>query len=75
MNKTEAFKIVFKELKNCDLFCGSYDAKNGIDSYMHGVSSVMESIAYRIDENVGDKFSDEFISNMILSEERAKVRG
>lgn len=75
MDKTEAFKIVFEELKKCELFCGRYDAKNGNDSYMHGVSSVMESIAYRIDENVGDKFSDDFISNMILSEERAKARG
>ena len=75
MNKTEAFKIVFEELKKCNLFCGVYDARNGSDSYMHGVSAVMESIAYRIDENVGDKFSDDFISNMILSEERAKARG
>jgi hypothetical protein len=70
MDKTEAFKIVFEELKKCNVFCGIYDAKNGNESFMHGISMVMESIAYGIDAETGDNFSDLFTSNLIASEER-----
>lgn len=48
MNKEEAYKIVFDDLTReggCDLFRGIYDAKNGKDSYMNGISLVMEYIA------------------------------
>ena len=72
MNKTEAFEIVFDELKKIGLFQGKYDAKNGNPHYMHGVSSVMEAIAYRISNDVGDDFSDLFVQNLIESEDKIK---
>ena len=64
MNKQEAFKIVFEELKKCSLFTGKYDTKNGNEHFMYGIATVMESIAYQINEETGDTFSDTFIKNM-----------
>lgn len=69
MDKQEAFKIVFEELKKCPLFTGKYDTKNGNPIFMHGIAAVMESIAYQIDEETGDIFSDMFIKNMIEEED------
>ena len=40
---------------------------------MYGVSSVMECLAYMIDDEYGDKFSKEFIENMLTSEEKADI--
>jgi hypothetical protein len=39
---------------------------------MHGISTVMEWIAYRVSDADGDTFSDLFIKNLIASEEKAK---
>ena len=40
---------------------------------MYGIGTVMEFIAYSISDEVGDNFSNKFIENMILSEEKAGV--
>ena len=63
MNKEEAYKIVFDDLTReggCDLFRGIYDAKNGKDSYMNGISLVMEYIANQVSEQTYDSFVDMF---------------
>ena len=74
MDKKTAYEIVFKDLTNSiSFFNGNYDARNGKVDYMYGISTVMEFIAYSISDEVGDNFSNEFIKNMILSEERAGV--
>lgn len=73
-SEKEAYKIVLKDLCKCGLFRGRYDALNGDEHYMYGVSSVMESIAYHVSDEVGDDFSDKFIKNMLRSEERAERR-
>lgn len=72
MDKKEAFEIVLNEMKNISLFMGKYDAQHGSDKYMHGISTVMEYIAYNISDEVGDEFSDTFLNNLIASEEYAK---
>ena len=72
MERKEAFEIVLNEMKECPLFMGKYDAEHGSDKYMHGVAVVMEYIAYKISDEVGDEFSDTFLNNMIASEEYAK---
>ena len=72
MDKKEAYKIVFEDLKKVGLFCGVYDAKNGSETYMHGISSVMECIAGNISDEVLDEFNTMFIGNLIASEEKAK---
>lgn len=67
----EAYKIVFEDMKknSPSFFFGKYDAKNGKESFMHGVSTVMEFIALRADllEETYEKFSNEFTKNMVES--------
>lgn len=73
MNKKEAYKIVYEDLINpdgCNLFRGIYDAKNGKESYMHGISLVIEYIAMNIDEETYDNFNKMFIDNLIKSKEK-----
>lgn len=67
-NETEAFKMVLNKLKECNLFCGKYDAKNGNEHFMHGVSTVMEVIAHYAGD---EQFEDLFLKNMINSEENS----
>jgi len=65
-----AATIVLNKLKECELLCGNYDARNGNEHYMYGISTVMEMIAdYAGDE----KFEDMFLKNMTKSEERYGV--
>ena len=69
---TAAAKIVLRKLSECPLLCGVYDARNGKDNYMFGVSTVMEMIA----NLAGDTgFEKMFLSNMVDSEERAEENG
>ena len=70
MNKKEAFQIVLTELTKNNLFKGIYDAKNGNENFMYGICTVMEAIAYSIDDKTGDSFSELFMNNIIKSEER-----
>lgn len=72
MDRIEAYKIVLEDMKKCNLFCGKYDAKHGSKKMMSGIRVVMEFIAYRIDDETGDDFTNNFSKNLIASEERAK---
>lgn len=63
-------KVFNEMLKSNNLFCGCYDAKNGNASFMHGISTVMEYLAYSIDDNLGDEFSEIFINNMLNSSKK-----
>lgn len=63
------FKIVLDDLKQVELFMGKYDAKNGNEHYMFGISTVMEYIAYKAGD---DMFEDVFMYNMIASEKKAE---
>lgn len=76
MTKTvqDAYRIVFNDILNseCGLMVGSYDAEHGDEKFMHGISTVMEWIAYRVSDADGDAFSDLFTKNMIISEQKAK---
>jgi hypothetical protein len=73
----DAYRIVFNDMMNsdCGMLVGKYDAKNGSAEYMHGVSMVMEWIAYRVSEPQGDDFSDLFVKNLIESEKKKAKRG
>lgn len=78
MTREEAYKIVFDDLTREDgypIFRGIYDAKNGKDSYMYGISHAMEYIALQVSEQTYESFGDMFLKNMIKSEEKAKKRG
>lgn len=68
----DAYRVVFNDILNsgCGLMVGEYDAKNGDEQFMYGISIVMEWIAYRVSKADGDAFSDLFMKNMIKSEEK-----
>ena len=70
----KAYKMVYEDLCNCELFVGIYDASHGNESFMYGVSTVMESIAYRISDEEGDWFSNRFLNNMVNSGKVAEIR-
>ena len=68
----KAYQMVLKDIKQCgpSLLVGEYDAKHGNSSFMHGIETVMEFIAY----NAGDdEFDNMFLQNMVDS--KNKVRG
>ena len=73
LSKSEAYKIVFNDLIKCDMFKGIYDARHGAAYYMYGVKAVMENIAINVSEDCHEKFVDEFITNMVKCENRAKI--
>lgn len=68
MDEKKAFEIVLNKLKECKIFTGVYDASHGKTDFMYGVSTVMDFIAYSIDDETGDSFSEEFFNNMNKSE-------
>ncbi len=72
--RRRAYSIVFDELCKCPLFCGSYDARNGKEDYMYGISAVMENIAYGVSEECHDRFEERFLQNMTRCEFLAEKR-
>lgn len=74
MNKQEAYKIVLKDLiTTCPMFYGIYDAEHGGEDFMCGISTVMEVIAYKVSEEVGDEFTNAFFANMAMKESLAEA--
>lgn len=77
MNLEKCYFEVFKDIiqNGPELFKGIYDARNGKEEFMYGISTVMEYIAYEADssEELYNKFSDSFINNMISCEEGDKM--
>lgn len=57
-------------MTECGLFCGKYDAKNGSAEFMHGISTVMEYLAYLVSDEYGAEFDETFLKNMIKSEKK-----
>lgn len=49
---------------------GNYDATHGDVQFMYGVQTAMNFFAYLVSEDFGDEFDDNFIKNMIDSEEK-----
>lgn len=70
MNKEELRALVL-EMMECPLFRGVYDAKHGKESFMFGVSTVMEHLAAKVDEDFYQKVSDIFARNMLKSLDKA----
>lgn len=72
-NLQDAYRIVFNDMTNsgCNLLLGKYDAKNGSESFMHGIATVMDWIADRSGE---DDFYELFTTNMIESKHRITVK-
>ena len=71
INEKEILKGIIEEMRECTMFEGRYDAKNGNSEFMHGISTVMEYLAYRVSDEYGDDFSDTLVQNLIISEQKA----
>ena len=73
MNKSEAYKIVFDDLMNVNMFKGIYDATydENTNHFIYGIQTVMENIAYGVSEECYDEFSKMFLANVISSQEEA----
>lgn len=73
LTKEEAYKIVYNDLCDIDLFCGTYDADNGQETFMCGIETVMEVIANRAyGEAFSDRYSNAFYEQMLVSAEKCK---
>ena len=64
-------KIIETIMRNGSLFAGNYDAVNGNPEFMYGILSLLEYLAYSVDENFGDEIEDIFIKNMLKSEKKS----
>ena len=71
MDKSKAYAIVLNDIleKGCGPMVGKYDAVHGDKHFMYGVASVMEYIAYNVNEDIGREFEELFLENMIKSED------
>lgn len=71
MSKQEAYKIVFHDLidNGSCMFTGIYDGKNGSKEFMYGIETVMEYIADKSSEEDYLKFCEDFINNMVRSQQ------
>ncbi len=73
MLNSEEKKVIQKvvnEMLECDLFSGTYDAKYGSKSFMHGINTVIEHLAYLVSDSYGEEVCNTFIENMIKSQEK-----
>lgn len=72
----DAYRVVYNDILNsgCGLMVGEYDAKNGNEQFMFGISTVMEWIAYRVSDADGDAFSEMFTKNLVESEKKALTK-
>ena len=71
MNKEEIRQLVL-EMMECPLFRGEYDAKNGSESFMYGIFTVMEYLASCVDDTFYQSVSDRFTRNVIKSQEKVQ---
>ena len=74
MELKDAYKEVLKDIvsNGPEMFMGKYDARNGKPEFMYGISTLMEWIAYKTEDEYAIRFMDEeFIKNMIKSQKKA----
>ena len=67
----KVIKRVINGMTECGMFCGRYDAKNGSAEFMYGIATVMEYLAYLVDDDYGADFEATFLKNMIKSEKKS----
>ena len=74
MTKQDAYRIVYNDILNRDigLFVGRFDAKNGKTEFMHGISTLMDFIAYESSEKDYDDFQKIWFENFQKSIDNAR---
>lgn len=63
-------KAIIEKLQEKKFFTGIYDAKNGNDSFMYGMLTVLEAVAKLQSEEYANEVQAKFLKNMSDSEER-----
>lgn len=69
MAKEEIRQLV-SEMMECPMFRGEYDAKNGSESFMYGIATVMEYLASCVDDTFCQEVSEVFTHNMVKSQDK-----
>lgn len=59
----EVLKKIVDKMRECALFAGQFDAKNGNVNFMYGIETVMEYLTMLIGEEYHDEFEKEFMTN------------
>lgn len=73
--KKAMLKEVIDELMaTCNLFNGIYDAKNGNEHFMYGVSTVLTALAFRVSEEYADEVEETFFENMEKSQKKVLTK-
>lgn len=62
-NERAILKKIVENMRECGLFAGKFDAKNGNVNFMYGIETVMEYLASLISEEYCDEYQKEFINN------------
>lgn len=74
MTKQDAYRIVYNDILNhgCELFQGTFDARNGSKDFMHGICTLMECIAYQVSEQDYKDFNKIWCENFQKSLDKAR---
>ena len=62
-NERAILKKIVENMRECGLFVGRFDAKNGNLNFMYGIKTVMEYLTSLISEEYCDEYQKEFINN------------
>ena len=62
-NEREVLKKIVENMRECGLFAGKFDAKNGNVNFMYGIETVMEYLTSLISEEYCDEYQKEFMNN------------
>lgn len=64
-------KVIEYAMEQNGLFAGNYDAVNGKEEFMYGISTLLEYLAFAVDENFGNDVENTFVKNMVKSKQKA----
>ena len=70
MNKKETYLTVYEDLIKCPLYVGIYDATNGNEHFIYGISSIMDYISMKAGKL--DEYEELWNKNMRESAERSE---
>lgn len=59
----EVLKKIVENMRECGLFVGRFDAKNGNVNFMYGIETVMEYLTNLISKEYCDGYEKEFLTN------------
>ena len=72
--RKEEIENLIEEMKQVNIFNGTFDAKNGSWEFMHGVACVMAYLAEQVSEEYAIEFNEEFTNNFVTSVDKANEK-